>query len=137
MYDSLPFELFSLKTLAGILNNPIVGERMMIPWCLLVVAVTWLDLSTEIRRDLLEIGCWTLFFYENPELAPDPPNALKITFVHPKHCVDDAESLYTKQQLRDGLNTFMALTHRMASLPQPFCLNRFGDDPLEHAFGHT
>jgi hypothetical protein len=56
MHDSLPLELFSLKTLACILNNPIIAETMMVPWCLLVVALTWPDLSTETRRDLLEIG---------------------------------------------------------------------------------
>jgi hypothetical protein len=117
MHDSLLLELFSLKTLAYILNNPIVGEMTMVPWCLLVVALTWPDLSTETRRDLLKIGFWMLFFYENPELAPDPPNALEMTFVHPKHCADDAELLYRKQQLRDGLNTFMALILLLASLP--------------------
>jgi hypothetical protein len=47
------------------------------------------------------------FFSEKPELAPDPPNAMEMTIVHPKHCADDAESLYMKQQLRDGLNAFM------------------------------
>jgi hypothetical protein len=78
-----------------------------------------------------------LFFDENPELASDPANTLEMTFVHPKHCADGAESLYAKQQLRDGLNTFMALILFLGSLPQPFCLNRFRDNPLEHAFGHA
>jgi hypothetical protein len=102
------------------LNNPIVGETMMVSWCLLVIALTWPDLSMETQRDLLEIGFWMLFFYENPELAPDPPNALEMIFVHPKHCADDTESLYTKQQLRDGLNIFMALTLLMTSLRNLF-----------------
>jgi hypothetical protein len=37
----------------------------------------------------------------------------------------------------NGLNIFMALILLMNSLPQPFCLNQFGDNPLEHAFGRS
>jgi hypothetical protein len=44
-------------------------------------------------------------------------------------------SLYTNNQIRDALNTFMALILVMRNSRVPFCINRLGDNPLEHAFG--
>jgi hypothetical protein len=135
MHDSLPLELFSLKTLSYILYHPVIGETMMVPWCLLVIALTLRDLSTWERLDFLEVGFWMLFLYENPDFLPDPPNIMNLTFPRPRRCGNDQHSLYTKVQLRDSLNTFIALIILISSLDSRFCLNRFGSNPLEHAFG--
>jgi hypothetical protein len=75
MHDSLPLEMFSLKTLGYILYNPVVGETMMVPWCLLVVALTLDGLSTEARLEILEVGFRMLVLYEDPDLIPEPPNS--------------------------------------------------------------
>jgi hypothetical protein len=137
MHDSLPLELFSLKTLQYILENPVVGETMLAPWCFLVIALTQANLSTRERRDLLETGLWMLFLYENPELVPDPPSNPNVKVVHPKRFAHDDHTLYTNDQFRDALNTFIALIMLIDGLDGPICLNRFGSNPLEHAFGHA
>jgi hypothetical protein len=137
MHDSLPLEMFSLKTLGYILYNPVVGETMMVPWCLLVVPLTLDGLSTEARLEILEVGFWMLVLYEDPDLIPDPPNSLGITLLRPKRCAHDAHSLFTDCQFRDACNTFLALIVLILFLGYTFCLNRFGSNPLEHAFGHA
>jgi hypothetical protein len=91
MHDSLPLELFSLKTLDYILHNPIAGETMIVPWCLLVLALTLPELSTRARLDLLMIGFWMLFLYENPDQAPDPPSDLGIELFRPMRCDVDKD----------------------------------------------
>jgi hypothetical protein len=108
MHDSLPLELFSLTTLRHILENPIVGETMLAPWCFLVIALTALNLSTTERRDLLEAGFWMLVLYENPDLVPDPRSIPDIQVIHPKRNPHNERSLYTNEQLRDALNTSIA-----------------------------
>jgi hypothetical protein len=137
MHDSLPLELFSLKTLGYILYHPVVGETMMVPWCLLVVALTSDDLSTEARLEILEVGFWVLFLYEYPDVIPEPPNNSAVPLLRPKRCGDDKHSLYTDWQFRDALNTFMSLIILIDVSWYTFCLNRFGSNPLEHAFGHA
>jgi hypothetical protein len=65
MHDSLPLELFSARTLVYLLENEVVGETMMIPWCLLVVVLTFRDLTTRQRIELLEVGFWNLILYRD------------------------------------------------------------------------
>jgi hypothetical protein len=135
MHDSLPLELFSLKTLRYILENEVVGETMLAPWCFLVIALTEESLSTRERRDLLETGFWILVLYENPDLVPEPPNIRHIRIVRARRNPREENTLYTNAQLRDALNTSIALVTLIDILDGPICLNRFGSNPLEHAFG--
>jgi hypothetical protein len=141
MHDSLPLELFSPKTLVFILTNDVEGENVMVPWCLLVTALTVPELSTKMRADVLEVGFWMLFIYENfqaparrraqqPLQFPKPPET-------PRRRGGPRQFLYTDGQLRDALNTFVSLIILIERTQQPFCLNRFGSDPLEHAFGQA
>jgi hypothetical protein len=65
MHEFLPLELFSAKTLPFGLANDLPGELLVVPWCLLVVALALPGLSTRMRRDLLEIG-----FPPRPQPAP-------------------------------------------------------------------
>jgi hypothetical protein len=55
MHDSLPFELFSPKTLSHIFfpSNHVVGEIMIVLWCLLVSALTLSGISMQTRIELL------------------------------------------------------------------------------------
>jgi hypothetical protein len=136
MHDSLPLELFSAKTLAYILHECLAGEGMMIPWCLLVIALTMPDLSTETRTQTVEIGFWMLYLYADPMTAVEgdenrPP---WLPFL-PRQATIQTECLFTHDQIRDGLNTFLSLLIVLSNSEQPFCLNRIGSNPLEHAFG--
>jgi hypothetical protein len=56
MHDSLPPELLSPKTLSYILcpDNHLSGVIMIVPWCLLVTALTLLEISTQTRSELLD-----------------------------------------------------------------------------------
>jgi hypothetical protein len=56
MHDSLPLELFSVKTLAFVLATDLPGEVIVVLWCSLVAALTLPNVSTRIRVDCLEGG---------------------------------------------------------------------------------
>jgi hypothetical protein len=55
MHDSLPLELFSLKTTGHILHLGVVCETMIVSWYLLVTAFPLRDLSTKAQTDLMRI----------------------------------------------------------------------------------
>jgi hypothetical protein len=130
MHDSLPLQLFSPFTLSMIFQDHSGPEYVMAPWCLLSAALTILDISTRTRVELLETGFWFLYFHWR----------LKVRLGHPKGVVEKMTegrnaSLYRSEQLRDALNTFVALIVILRSSSHPICLNRIGSNPLEHAFG--
>jgi hypothetical protein len=53
----------------------------------------------------------------------------------PKRAKTEKASLYTNPQIRDALNTFIALIIVMTDSEVRFSINRLGDNALEHAFG--
>jgi hypothetical protein len=83
---------------------------MIVPWCLLVTAFTQPEISTQTRIELLEIGFWMLLLYAEPvkpvEGDPERPPWLALL---PRHAERQAHFLYTRTQIRDTLNTFLAL----------------------------
>jgi hypothetical protein len=84
------------------------------------------------RRDLLETGYWFLELYE--EILTHVGLPLGVT---QKKTPGGFASLYSKNQLRDGLNTFMFLISIICELITAVFLSHFGSDPLEHAFGQA
>jgi hypothetical protein len=156
MHDSLPLELFSAKTLVYILcakdgadgdglgeltpERGLRGEGIMLPWCLLVAALTMPGISTQTRIQLLEIGFWILYFYAYPP-PPTPPSPHgehpqpSWQDMAPRRAAAQQNSLFTNNQIRDSLNTFVALIIVMSNSSEPFCINRLGSNPLEHVFG--
>lgn len=130
MHDSLPLRLFSPSIFGVILRKPPSSEYVLTPWSMLVAGLILTGYSTATRAYLLEIGFWYLFCYH--QLIADlgyPPGVSETIGSCPR------PSLYTKQQIRDTLNTFVALIAVLRNSADPLCLNRLGTGPLEHAFG--
>jgi hypothetical protein len=130
MHDSLPLRLFSPLTLSVIFQQNWLPEFAMAPWCLLTAALTIPDLSTRTRIELLEVGFWFLYFYSRLRSRfRDPPGVIET--VREGRRV----SLYGTGQIRDALNTFIALIVILRGSASTISLNRLGSGPLEHAFG--
>jgi hypothetical protein len=130
MHDSLPLRLFSPSVFSRILAGPSSSEQVLTPWCMLTAALTLPGYSTATRIDFLEIGFWYLFEYDQRLTKFG-----YLTDVVEKMQAGRSHSLYTRQQMRDALNTFAALTIILRSTGDPVCLNRLGSGPLEHAVG--
>jgi hypothetical protein len=79
---------------------------------------------------MFELAFWVLYFYqkllENARLPPEIKEKIRGCWY---------TTLYTRQQIRDALNTLYALIVILRNLDAPACLNRIGSNPLEHAFG--
>jgi hypothetical protein len=75
VHDSLPLELFSVKTLAFVLATDLPREVMVVPWCLLVAALTLPNVSTQIRLDCLEVGFWFLYLCQDARCSPTRPSS--------------------------------------------------------------
>jgi hypothetical protein len=91
------------------------------------------EFNTKTRCDFLETGFWVLTLYDLLEARVDLPPGIV-----PKKDKDHRKlSLYSKDQLRDGQNTFASLLSTKRTSPTPICLNRVSSDPLEHSFGHA
>jgi hypothetical protein len=130
MHDALPVQLFSPLTLSLIFRDNLSSEFIMAPWCLLTAGLTLSGISTRTRIELLEVGFWVLYIYWR----------LKSCFGYPTGVIERITegreaALYRSDQLRDALNTFMALILVIRGSSHHLCLNRLGSNPLEHAFG--
>jgi hypothetical protein len=80
--------------------------------------------------DLLSVGCWFLFFhFKLGEKYGYPPN------VHAKSTPGQPAQLYTRKQLRDAINIFIALITIVRTSDDSVALDRIGSSPLDHAFG--
>jgi hypothetical protein len=53
--------------------------------------------------------------------------------ITPRQCA----SLYSNDQLRDGMNTFLSRITNVQGSDSPLCFDRLGSGPLEHAFGQA
>jgi hypothetical protein len=138
MHDSLLLELFSPKSPSDILfpGNHVVGEVLIAPSCLLVSAQTLSGTSTQTRIELLEITFWMPFIYTGPmEPVDNDPSRFPWLAFLPRWSQQQADSLHTNAHIRDAQNTFVALLDIISNSNRPFCLNRIGSNPLEHAFG--
>jgi hypothetical protein len=134
MHDSLPLRLFSPATFKQVLERGPSPEHVLAPWCLLVTALTLVDITVTTRIDLLAIGFWFLFLYSERLQTFGYPHGVsesKRTGVTP--------SLYSRQQVRDALNTFVSLISILTSAgPDEYsALDRLGSGPLEHFFGRA
>jgi hypothetical protein len=138
MHDSLPLQLFSPVTFNWILTHP-GPELVLTPWCLMIAVLTIPGFNTKTRCDLLETGCWFLVLYEQLLTAVKPPPGVttNITKEARQSGPPPLLTLYTPDQIRDGLNTFNSLISILRESPTPICLNRLGSDPLEHSFGQA
>jgi hypothetical protein len=130
MHDSLPLELFSPVTFAYILEHEMTSEMVLAPWCLLTAALTVPGFNTKTRCHLLEIGFWFLFYYDRLLAAYKHPRG-----VTSKITEGNMATLYTPDQLRDGINTFFSLITLIRTSPTAVKLDHLGSGPLEHAFG--
>jgi hypothetical protein len=97
---------------------------------MLTAALTLPRMSTATNLDLLDIGFWSFSVYD--ELLAErgrPPGVLDTSKDgHPA-------TLYARQQVDDGWNTFVAVISIVRSSADPLCLNRLGSNPLGHTFG--
>jgi hypothetical protein len=132
MHDSLPLELFSPVTFACILEREWAPEMVLAPWCLLTTALIIPGFNTRTRCDMLEIGFWFLFLYQELLATVGLPWGV----VH-KITSGRLASLYSADQLRDCLNSFISIIAMLRESHTPICLNRLGSDPLEHSFGQA
>jgi hypothetical protein len=129
MHDSLPLELFSSKTLDAIMTAQDSTELLMVPWCLLNVALTHPGINTKTRGGYLEVGFWILVHTRGMKEACDARCGIV------EAITGTSASLYLGEQLDHALNTFHALIRRLRSSTTRICLNRVGSNPLEHSFG--
>jgi hypothetical protein len=134
MHDSLPLELFSVKTLVFILVTDLPGEVMVVPWGLLVAALTLPNVSTRIKFDCLELEFWFLDLFQDARCPPTRPSSCSTAPVAVRPARPKQNGLYTRAQIRDANNTFVALIILFSCLTQSFSLNLLASDPLEHAF---
>jgi hypothetical protein len=132
MHDSLPLCLCSATTFSTILRRGQGPEFVMAPWCLFTTALILKAQSTRTRAALLAIGFWCLFIYRNHlKLFSYPPSVTQ------RKADGKIAGMYTAQQLRDALNTFITLVVILKHSVDPVCLNRLESVPFEHAFGRT
>jgi hypothetical protein len=104
MHDLLPLYLLSPLTFTFILSREYTPELVLSPWCLLTAALTLVGFNTKTRCDLLETGYWSLDLYK--ELLTKVALPLGVT---QKIYPSGFATLYSKDQLRNGLNTFLSL----------------------------
>jgi hypothetical protein len=129
MQNSLPFRLFSPLTLVLIFQHELGSEVVIAPWCLLNASLTLPGYSTMTRMDLLSVGSWFLFFhFKMGEKCGYPPN------VHAKITPGQPAQLYTRKQLRDAMNIFIAFITTVRMSDDSVALDRIGSTPHEHAF---
>jgi hypothetical protein len=135
MHGSLPLEMFSYRTLGWVVNDGDGEQIVIVPWCLLVVASTFRDLSIRTRVELLEIGFCDFFIYANPPPVRGGADDSEIHAWLPRCVANEKHSFDTNAQIRNAMNTFMALIILIHHADGSFCLNRVRSNPLEHAFG--
>jgi hypothetical protein len=129
MHDSLPLELFSQRTLSNILTSGKPAELLMVPWCLLNVALTHRGLNTRSRAGFLEIGFWVLCHCRWMKNLNDARHGIV------ESIKGTQATLYLGEQIQHALNTFHALIRLLRSSRSRICLNRVGSNPVEHLFG--
>jgi hypothetical protein len=132
MHDLFPLHLFSPMTFPFVLSREYTPELVLSPWCLLTAALTLVGFNTKTRCDLLETGYWFLELYE--ELLTKVGLPLGVT---QKISPGGFASRCSKDQLHNGLNTFMSLMSIIRESPTAAFLSHLGSDPLEHAFGQA
>jgi hypothetical protein len=116
MHDSLPLHLFSPTTFSTMFRRGQGPEFIMAPWCLLTAALILRGQSTRTRLALVEIVFWFLFIYRNHlKLFGDPPRVTQ------KKADGKIASMYTTQQLRHALNTFIAPIVILQHSVDPVC----------------
>jgi hypothetical protein len=130
MHDSLPLQLFSVKTLGYILRGHKPAELLMIPWSLLNVALTVPHINTRSRAGFLEVGFWVLCHCKHMRKTYDGWFAVQDTLSSSGH-----PALYLEEQLDHALNTFHSLISILRNSRTRICLNRVGSNPVEHLFG--
>jgi hypothetical protein len=132
MHNSLPLRFFSLTTFSTILRRGQGPQFVMASWCLLTAGLILRGQSTRTRGALLNMGFWFLFIYRNHlKLFGYPPGVTQ------RKTDGKIANMYTTQQLRDALNTFIALIVILQHSINSVCLNRLGSGPLEHGFGRA
>jgi hypothetical protein len=93
-------------------------------------ALTLPRMSTATKLDLLDIGFWDSYVYD--ELLAKrgrPPGVLDTSRDgYPA-------TLYARKQVCDGWDTFVAIIIIVRSSADRLCLNQLGSNPLEHTFG--
>jgi hypothetical protein len=129
MYDLLPLYLFSPMTFIFTLSREYTLELVLSPWCLLTAELTLVGFNTKTQCDLLETVYWFLELYE--ELLTKVGLPFGVT---QKISPGGFASLYSKDELRDGLNTFMSLISIIRESPITIFPSHLGSDPLEYAF---
>jgi hypothetical protein len=131
MHDALPLQLFSPITFGWILATA-GRELVSSPWCLLTAALTLPHFNTKTRCHFLEIGFWFLSLYERLMHQVGLPRGIT-----QKSVAGNRTSLYSNNQIRDGLNTFVSLISIIRESRTALRLDRLGSDPLEHSFGQA
>jgi hypothetical protein len=132
MHDLLQLYLFSPMTFTFILSRQYTPELMLNPWCLLTAALTLVGFNTKTKYDLTETGYRFLGLYE--ELLTKVGLPVGVT---QKIFPGGFTGLYSKGQLRDGLNTFMSLISIIRESPTAISVSHLLSDPLDHAFGQA
>jgi hypothetical protein len=130
MHISLPLQLFSPVTFSWILETDGL-ELVLAAWCLLTAVLTLPEFNTRTRCDFFETGFWFLSLSELFSTQVGLPPGIE-----PKRDKDHQTlSPDTKDQLRDGRNTFASLLSIICTSPTPICFNRFVIQILYSFFG--
>jgi hypothetical protein len=133
MHDSLPLHLFSRQPILEAFERHQGREFFVLfPWHLIVAGLTHAQLSTQTRCSMFEVAFWLLYFYQKLLQNASLPPGTKEKIHGSRYA-----TLYTRQQLRDALNTLYSLIVILRNSDSPVRLNRIGSNPLEHAFGKT
>jgi hypothetical protein len=83
---------------------------------------------------VFEIGFWILWMHEKLLAVCNSGGGCDLRAWIPRRSRRQEDSLYTHAQVRDALNMFLVLTILCSDLADPLCLNRMGNNPLEHTF---
>jgi hypothetical protein len=133
MHDLLSLALFSAKTLSFVLANDLLREFILLRWRVLVVALTLPGLSTQMKRDLREIGFWILHIAQCIDFTPGRPG-VPASHSRSRPSKQKQPGLCTHRQVRDALKTCVSLIVLMSNLRQPISVNQLVIDPLKHSF---
>ena len=129
MQDSLPLQLFSLQSFLTVEYSEMFSEcAFMLPFTLLITALTAKDITLDERADLLEILIHYMNFYK--EESENTSKEIRGVYKGKENSV-----LFDTNLINDIISTAISINSVINGFQGTVSLNRIGTNPLEHHFG--
>jgi hypothetical protein len=133
MHNSFSLRLVSEKPILAIFKACVDQELFVLfPWFLIVSFLTRIGFPTFTRCNVFETAFWLLYFYQQLPQTRQLPRDTKEKIHQARYA-----TLYTRQQIRDSLNTLYSIIVILRNSEATIRLNRIGNIPPEHLFGRA